>query len=276
MKDYIYKDYIYMYRGRDDKSIPLCFMTMCGILHYTSEKITLESGLVENCGQLYKLSPGMPIAIELDKSSQPGFLDLQYHPITKRLEWTIAGMDIWGREMDGLLARVPLYVKIERDDGETYDLENPGTFNASDYNNGHHFYRYSNMDISQAISMHIDGILKLIDIDEEDRFVFKSYADYLIENARDINMDALRLVRDSCNNAKRNIPRWTPEKGLDVLKGWIEVELKYVLGYPPNQPDTGTMTRPTETSGVPIIKEETPITAMIVPIGMRYTGGERA
>lgn len=222
------KDYAYIYQRRNDKSIPLCFKTMCGILHYAPEKITLESELLENCGQLYQLSLGVPVAVEINNITYPGFLDSRYHSTTQKWEWTIVGLDIWGSELEGLSVRIPFYVKIERDDGKTYDLENPGTLNASDYNIGRHFYRYSDMNISQAVSMHMDGILK--PINEEDRFVLKSYTDYLIRDAREINRDTLQLVRDSCNNVKRYLRRWTPEEYLDDVNHWIEAELKSALG----------------------------------------------
>lgn len=270
MKD----SYAYMNQRRDDKSIPLCYMTMCGRLHYAPEKITLESELLENCGQLYQLSLGTPVAAEINNITYPGFLDSRHHPTAQKWEWTIVGLDIWGTELEGLSVRVPIYVKIERDDGKIFDFENPGTLNAGDYNIGRHFYRYSDMNISQAVSMHMDGILK--PIDEEDRFVLKLYTDDLIRDAGVINRDTLQLVRDSCNNVKRYFCRWTPEKYLDDVNHWIEAELKSALGMGTRiyrgfesrllEPPMLSYPQPAETPPVMDAADETE------PKGIRYYG----
>jgi len=258
-------------------------MTLCGHLHYTGDRVDLISDLIEDCGISYKLPPGMPINTALDKIPYAGCLDYKYSA-NGRLDWTIVGTNLWGSELDGLEdVRVPFYVKIERDDGAVFDLENPGTLCNENFNKGRHFYRYADMSIKEAISMHINGILN--PISEDSTWILKMYIESLLSNALRLDIDVLDMVRETCANSKRNLSQWPRKVHMELIKHWIEFELKPKLGYPPSQLDTrtmitheleeeiyGSLTRPIEMPGVPIRKEETPITTIITPTGKRYIG----
>lgn len=269
-----YRDFLY--KSREDKPIPLCFMTLCGHLRFTEEGVILISELVEDCDIPYKLPPGMPIAVTLDKIPYAGHLDCKYFS-EGQLGWTIVGTNLWGKEMDGLDVRIPFYVKIERDDGAVFNLENPDSHCDEQLNRGCHFYRYSDMSIKEAVSMHIDGILS--QMEGESTWILKAYTESLLSNAPRIDIDTLDFVRRSCANSKYNLPFYSPEHREEIIKYWIEHELKPLLGYPSGQATISheleqeiyrNINRAIGIPDVPIVKDETPVTTIRTSKGTRY------
>lgn len=269
-----YRDFLH--ESREGKPIPLRFMTLCGHLRCTEEGMILISDLVEDYGIPYKLPPGMPVTVILDEIPYAGHLDCKYFS-EGRLGWTIVGTNLWGTEMNGLYVRVPFYVKIERDDGAVFNLENPDSHCDRYLNRGCHFYQYSDMSIKEAVSMHIDGILN--QIEGESTWILKAYTKSLLDNAPRLDIDVLDYVRTSCVNSKNNSALHSLEYREEETKHWVEFELKQQLGYQTRQAAitceleeeiNRSINRATGMPDAPVAKDETPVTIIRTPTGTLY------
>lgn len=147
-----------------------------------------------------RLAPGTLMAACINGEWYPGILDYVRCPNGCH-EWVLSGTSFRDTAMNGLHVRVPLYLQITRDDGAVFTLGSPGCLSSKEVACTH-FYRYSDMPVMDAVWMHVEYVLRVCHLKDEDRQRYKESLRNILDGV-EIDTALWQLVeqaRDACGS----------------------------------------------------------------------------